>query len=158
MGTFMQNNLVAMALAPDADRYDSDPATDVYNMKDYDEITFIVVEGAGGTGTATITVEECDDVTPTNSTAIAFDYKTATTANTTATWSGWTAATTAGVTPAAAAQKMTAVRVRASSLSAGYPYVRLVLTEDTDGAVDAAVVAILSDCRNKKDVLPDPTT
>ena len=79
--TFLERNLPEFALAPDADRYDSDPATDVYNLEDYEGIVFILAEGAGGTGTVKIQVEECDDVVPTNSTAIAFNYRLLTSAN-----------------------------------------------------------------------------
>ena len=158
MQTFMENNLLAMALAPDADRFNGDPATDVYSLENYDEITFVVIEGAGGVGTATITVEECTSAAAAGATAIGFKYKTATTADTTATWSTWSTATSSGHKPAAAANKMTAVRVRASELSNGSPFVRVQLAEDDSTAVDACVIAILGDCRYSGEVPPDPTS
>ena len=67
---FTERNQIVAALYPDADRYDSDPSTDIFDTRDYRHITFLLIEGAGGTGTCTITVGECDDTTPTNETAM----------------------------------------------------------------------------------------
>jgi len=158
METFMEHCCPAMALAPDADRWNGSPASDVYSMANYSEITFLVIEAAGGVGTATITVEECTSAAGAGATAIAFDYKTATSADSSATWSAWTAATDAGFKPAAGANKMTAVRVLASDLSEDSPYVRAKLTEDNSDPCDACIVAILSNCRYPGEVPPDPTS
>jgi hypothetical protein len=151
---FMQNNLVTCAKLPDADLYNSDPATDVYNMKNYDRITFILVEGAGGTGTAVLTVEECTSAAAAGATAIAYRYKTCADAGSADTWSAWTAIASTGYTTVAGANKMVAIEVRSNELSAGYPFIRLQLTEDANDPVDACVMAILSDPRDSQDVMP----
>lgn len=136
--------IVPLVLAPDADRYNTDPATDIVSLKRASRAVFIIAEGAGGTGTAKIQVEECDDVTPTNSTAIAFRYRTLTTAGGLDTWADWKTAVAAdGVTPAAGANKATLVEVHESDLSAGFPFVRVKLTEAEDSPVDAAVFALV---------------
>ncbi len=152
---FTEQHLVVPALYPDADRYNSDPATDVFDMRLYDHITFILTEGAGGTGTVKIQVEECDDTTPSNSTAIAFNYRVASTPDT---WGALTAATSAGYTTTAGANKQVAVEVDAAELSDGYPYVRLQLTEVVDNPCDASVIAILSKARYPQEVLDTSLT
>lgn len=139
------------ALQPDADRYNGDPATDIFNMKLYEHICFILMEGAGGTGTVKIQVEECDDATPSNSTAIAFNYRVATTIDT---WGAVTASASTGYTTTAGANKMVAVEVSASELTVGYPFVRLQLTEVADDPCDAGVIAILGGARYKSAVMP----
>ncbi len=154
MRMFMQNNLPVFALAPDADRFNGDPASDVYCLKYYDRITFLVIEGAGGTGTATITVEACDDSVPTTTAAIPFKYKTLTSADSSDAWSAVQAAPAAGITPAAGANKMTMIEVKANELGIGYSWCRLQLTEVADDPVDACVVAILSGPKSAQDLMP----
>ena len=50
--------------------------TDVVNMANYTHATVVVQMGAWAGGTSTITVEYCDDNTPTTDTPMAFKYKT----------------------------------------------------------------------------------
>jgi hypothetical protein len=155
MKYFTEEHLVVPALYPDADLYAADPATDIINTKNYDHVTFILTEGAGGTGTVKIQVEECDDTTPTNSTAIAFNYRVATTPDT---WGAITASASTGYTTTAGANKQVAVEIDAAELTDGYPYVRLQLTEVADSPCDAGVIAILSRPRYAQDVLPGALT
>lgn len=146
MQTFSEmNKIVPLALAPDADRFDADPASDVIFLTKAKGVCFVVAEGAGGTGTATITIQACDDATPSNTSAIAFRYRTLTTAGGLDTWGAWQNATSSGVTPGAGAGKATLVEVRSDELPAGYPAVRLKLTESADDPVDAAVFAVVYD-------------
>lgn len=149
---FTELNHPVYALMPDADRYNSDPATDVFNMENYDHITFILMEGAGGTGTVKIEVEECTTAAGANNTAIAFRYRLM---STTDTWGALTASASTGYTTVAGANKMVAIEVDASELSDGYNFVRLQLTEVADDPCDAAVIAILSQPRYAQAV---PTT
>ena len=55
----LQHTKFINALPPVADAY-SNTATDVINMKGFNTCTFIVQEGVGTAGTATLTVEACD--------------------------------------------------------------------------------------------------
>ncbi len=147
---FTQRHLPVFALAPDADRYASDPATDVINMANYRHVTFLLIEGAGGTGTATITVEECTALDGTGATAIAFNYRLAATADT---FAALTAAAAAGYLTIAGANKMVAIEIDSAELSDGSPFVRLTLTEAVASAVDACVIAIASEARYPQDTL-----
>ena len=149
---FMEEFLPVCALLPDADRYTANPATDVYNLKYYQEITFILFEGAGGAGTTTLTVEECTAADGTGATAIAFKYRLLANAGSADTWGAWTAATSSGYLTIAGANKGVAIRVTADMLSAGYPYVRVQTTEDDSTAVDAVIIAILGGARYPQNV------
>lgn len=74
-------------------------ASDVINMANYSHMTIIVSQGAWAGGSSTLTVEYCDDNTPTTDTAMAFNYRTAVTgAGATDLMGALTAATSAGIT------------------------------------------------------------
>lgn len=154
MNAFMEENQVVCVLLPDADRWAGDSATDVVNMKLYGRCTFIIIEGAGGTGTMTPTVEECTAADGTGATAIAHRYKLCASAGSADTWTAWAAATTAGVISVAGANKMTAIEVRSSDLSSGSPFVRLQVTETDSTAVDGCIMAILSEPHYAESPMP----
>lgn len=152
---YTEHNFPVNVLMPDADRYNGDPSTDIVNLGKYNRAAFIVTEGAGGTGTATITVDACDNTTPSNTSAIAFRYRVTSAIGT---WGAWAAATTSGYTTVAGANKQIAIEVTSSELPDGYPYVRLTLTEVADSPVDAAVECTLSEPRYPGVSMPSPLT
>ena len=137
------------------DVFNGDPSTDIVGLSRYEEVVFLIVKAAGATGTATITVEACDDVTPSNNTAIAFRYKVCTSGNT---WGAWTAATTAGFATTAGANQAYMIAVKAEDLTAGYEYVRLVATEVVDSPCDGAILCILMSPRYSQDVQKEAIT
>jgi len=118
--------------------------SDIWNMRNYAHCT--IVCGLGVTGAATtITVEECDDVTPSNSTAIAFSYYAETTAAGD-TLGARTAATTAGITGSTNDGVFYVIEIDASQLTDGFPYLRVVFS-DPSAATLATAVVILSGAR-----------
>ena len=123
--------------------------TDVFNLAKYRKVLFIIQLGAGATGTGVVTVESCDDVTPSNTVAIAFNYKAMTTVDT---WGTTTAVANTGFTTAAGTNKCYMVEVDASELSGTNHYVRLKITEDTDSPCDGCVLTILGASRYQDDV------
>ena len=127
---------------------------DIVGLKGYDHVTLIVYVG-NVAGDITLTVEECDNVTPSNNTAIAFNYRKASAgaAGSSELDGALTAATTSGITIAAASDdnKIIVVEIDAAELSSGYPYVRAVLS-DPSAAGLATIIAILSQARYLKDV------
>lgn len=141
MAKFSEENEIRTVLAPDADRWTSNPATDVVSLKYWDHVTFIVTEGAGGVGTRTTKVEKCTSKAAANNTAIAFNYRVGTY---TGALGAITAATSAGYLQPAGANKHLIIEVDAAELGPSYPFVRLTFTETDSTAVDAAVIAILS--------------
>ncbi len=137
--------IVPLALAPDADRYSGNPDTDWIRCKE--SVLFLIVEGAGGTGTAAITVNEATDNAGDSSAPMAFRYRLLTTAGGLDTWGAWQTATSSGVTPAAGAAKATLIEVRHDELTEGNDFLSLTLTEGVASAVDAAVIALVAQDR-----------
>jgi len=142
-------------VAPSSDVYDSDPATDVVFFKNYDRIMFVLIQKTAGsnTGTATVTLEKCDDATPTTATAVAFTYWKNEAAATADTFTKATA-TTAGFTTTANKTAIYIVEAKASDMGDGFPACRLQLTEAVDDPVIGCVLAICGDARYPGDSLP----
>lgn len=140
-----QLKIVPLALAPDADRWNSNPTTDW--IKCQSRVCFIVVEGVGGTGTAAITLNEASDNGGTGTAAMAFNYRLLTTSGGLDTWGAWLAATSSGVTPAAGAAKATLVEVRFDELTEANSFVSLTLTEGVNSPIDGAVFALVAQDR-----------
>lgn len=131
------------ALVPVADALAGTKYTDVVSLKNHDLVEFILQKGAGATGTSTVTVEACDDTTPTTSEAIAFKYQAITSGDT---HGALTNATTSGFTTTAGANQMYKIVVHAQDLaSLGYEYVRVKFVEVADDPVTAGVLAVFRD-------------
>jgi len=128
-------------LAPDADRFGSDDATDIFELQG-DGAAFLVWYGTNASsGASTLQVEACDGVSATNSTAVAFYYKSSTTFDT---WGNWAAATTSGITVGGSADSAWWIYVPAAELaSEGYGYVRVNTTESTNQEADGVVAAFV---------------
>ncbi|MBT3274195.1 MAG: hypothetical protein HN368_13640 [Spirochaetales bacterium] len=102
--------------------------TDVVNLENYHNVQFIIPLGVVTGDTIAATVEECDDTTPSNSTAIAFYYRLSSAVGTDS-MGARAVATTAGVTVAATDDnKVLIIDVASDELTDGFPYVRAVLT------------------------------
>lgn len=143
-------NHIVKVLDPVADAFASTPTTEVINMENWGHIQFIVYKGVGTTGTSTITVEACDDVTPSNTSAVAFMYQAITTGDTEG---APTAATTAGFTTTAGSSQLYKIDVDADALAAsGYHYIRLKAVESVDSPVVGCILAILTEGKYKEAV------
>jgi len=151
---FTENNAITTVLAPAADRFNTNPATATVKLSHYSHATFVVTEGAGGTGTATLVLQECSAANGSGATAIPFRYRISTDAG--LTFGPLQAATASGVTPAAGANKVTVIEVDDRELSADKPWVRVQTTEAVDAPVAASITAILSKPRNARAVLISP--
>lgn len=115
--------------------------SDIFSMKDASHVSIIIQAGVTGAA-STVTVEECDDVTPSNSTAIAFKYAAETSAAGD-TLSSLTAATTAGFATSTNDNIFYVIEIDAEELTEGYPYLRVVFS-DPGAATIVSVVAVLS--------------
>ena len=108
-------------------------------------VLFEITKGVGATGTATITVLSCDDTTPTNTAAVAFQYRISTTPDT---WGAWTQATTAGFALTAGSNQMYQIYVDGQKLAANnYGYVQLKSVEVVDSPVLAGINAYVENTR-----------
>lgn len=121
--------------------------SDVWSMAEHSHVSIVVLLGVTGAAT-TITVEECDDFTPSNSAAINFEYYQEET-DSGDTLSARQSATTSGFAASANDNIMYVIEVDASELSAGYPNLRVVFS-DPSAQTFASVAAILSGARYAK--------
>lgn len=118
--------------------------SDILSMKNYGRAVFTMLMEHGATGTTLVTVEACDDVSASATEAIVFRYKKVSTIDT---QGDVTAATVAGFTTAAGADKMYIVEVDADDLPDGYNFVRLSCVEAVDSPIDGSVTGLLCDPR-----------
>lgn len=158
---FCQNHKIVHGVLPVAEFYEVSTNTNFtvpISMANFGHATFILYEGVGTTGTATLTMQSCDNTTPDTQTAIAFDYAVmaptaavlaAGTANDTYTNMG--TATTAGFATTAGSGHIYICEVDATGLYSTDQYVRLLATELVDAAVLAGVLVILSEPRMSGD-------
>ncbi len=125
--------------------------SDVWSMGLYKRASIIV--GLGVTGAAsTITVEECDDFVPTNTTAIPFNvYKQEALAGDVL--GARVAVLAAGFATSLIDSIFYVIEVDVTELSAGRPNLRVVLS-DPAAATLAYVLAVLSDARYPADQSP----
>jgi hypothetical protein len=122
--------------------------SDVFSMKNHGHATIIVTAGTTNSDAGNITIEECDNFTPSNSTAIAFSYyKEETDGGDTL--SAKQSATTAGIDVSANDNTTHVIEIDAAELTDGYPNLRLCWS-DPGGATYGSAVAILSGTRYAK--------
>ncbi len=119
-------------------------SSDVWSMGNASHASIIVCYGVTG-GTSAITVEECDDFTPSNTTAIAYaSYSEVTAGGDTPATRAATAA--GGLTSSANDGIFYQIEVDASQLTDGFPNMRVVIA-DPSGATFAAILVFLSGFR-----------
>lgn len=119
--------------------------SDVFSLKDYAHASIVVTAGATNADAGNITVEECDNVTPSNDTAIAFDYYAEETAAGD-TLGARTAATTAGIDVSANDNITYIIEIDASQLTDGFPCLELKWSAP-GGATLVSAVAVLTGAR-----------
>ena len=126
-----ENYHLAIGKSPVADFAATSAISDVVNMKNFHSFGAIVFWGVGTTGTFTATVEACDDVVPTNVTAIPFKYRVITGGlNAGDTHGTLTQATAAGFTSTAGSHQIVVIEVASEELGdTGKSYARVKLTE-----------------------------
>jgi hypothetical protein len=141
---FLDQTLHVVGLTSPVDTASTTVNSDVVGVKEYHAIEFLVYFGTITGDTVAVTVEECDDIVPTNTTAIAFKYRKGS-ATGTDSMGAVTDATTSGVTIAATDDdKLLLIDVDPAALSAGRPYLRVVADPGASAsAVEIAILAIL---------------
>ena len=136
---------------PIADAFAATVSSDVVNVSGLRRVLFVVYAGVGATGTSTFTVEACDDVVPTTTSAIAYQSRLI---NTGDTEGAITARTTAGHIPTAGSSKIVLFEVDENALAAsGYGFVRLTAVESVNNPVLGSILVIgeAKDARSVKD-------
>jgi hypothetical protein len=136
-------NHVVKGLDPVADAFSGTVYSDIINMKEHNHIQFLIYKGVGTTGTSTITVEACDDVSGSNVSAVPFKYQACTTGDT---FGDLTAATATGFATTAGSSQVYKIEVDADALAAsGYGYIRLKAVEVADSPVLGGIIAVLTE-------------
>lgn len=134
-------------LPPVADYGAAGVSSDVIDMSGHNKAIFVIQKGAGATGTGVLTIEACDDTTPSNTTAVPYRYRETTAADVLGTL---TEAAAAGYTVTAGANILVVVEVDAVEVrkaGATFEFVRLTMTESTDSPVLAGILVILAEPR-----------
>ena len=134
------------ALAPAADRWNTNPTTDSISLKNHNKLTFLAYQSGGTTGNATFTVLASSDSAQTGAEAVAFRYRKMTTGASDVLGS-ITNATTAGFATTANEDSIYEIEVLSSELPDGKPWVHLLCTETTNDPVNGCVIALLSQPR-----------
>lgn len=137
----MEQGHFEVGLSPVADFAGADPTyTDVLNMRDHESVLFIVMLGVhtGGTGTVKFTVNACDDVVPTNETAVPFRYRVTVAGSNPGAITATTAST--GVTSAVTDHQIIEIEVLAEDVGAtGKSFLRLKHDEVVNDPIVGAV-------------------
>ena len=142
MDTYMH---LVKGLDPVADAFSGTVYSDVISMKNHNHIDFIIYKGVGATGTSTITVEACDDTTPSNASAVPFHYQAITSGDTAG---ALTQVANTGFVTTAGSSQLYKVSIDAQALLAsGYEYVRLKAVESVDSPVLGGIIACLCEPR-----------
>jgi hypothetical protein len=131
------------ALAPAADRWNTDPVTDSINLKNHNRLTFLVYQEGGTTGKATVTVLASSDDARTGAVALPFRYRKMTT-GTSDTLGSVTAVADTGFDTTANQDSIYEIEVLSSELPDGKPWVHLKATEAANDPVNGCVIALLS--------------
>ena len=151
-GLMLETMHVAKGIDPVADAFaGANKRSDVYAMRDYESVVFLVYIGVGTTGTSTIVVNSCDDVTPSNRTAIKYYSRDILATDV---QGAITERAAAGYIPAAGSSKIVLIEVRAQDLVEGDAFVEIEFDESVDAAVLGGVCAIFFQGRYKEDVSP----
>ncbi len=117
--------------------------SDVFSLKNYQHATIIVQCGATNADAGFITIEECDDFTPTTDTAIAFSYYKEETAAGDTLSAKQAAVAATGIDVSANDNLTYVIEIDAAQLTEGYPGLYLKWSAP-GGATLVSAVAILS--------------
>jgi hypothetical protein len=145
MGSLLMERLQFIkGIDPVADAFTGTVSTDVVDMAAFERVVFLFYGGVGATGDSTVTIEACDDTTPSNTTAVAYYSREDHAGDEGAI----TVRAAAGFIPTAGSSRIAAFEVTQQQLAAtGYRYVRATFVEDTDSPV-LGCVAILGEARD----------
>lgn len=152
---FLFDKHIVQGLVPAADAFSAGVATDVVSLRDYNRVTFVIITGAiQDSGVSNIvTVNACDNVVPSNTTAIPFHHRSLEWSTSADTWGALALAAATGTNltddhaVANAVHLVTVTADMVESAAPGYGYVQLAIAETADKTVTAAVLVILDEPR-----------
>jgi len=137
-------------LDPVANAFAGTVYSDIVSMSNHNIVQFVIYKGVGATGTSTITVEACDNVSASNVAAVPFRYQKISTGDTAG---ADTAATTAGFATTAGSSQLYIITAEAEALAAsGYEFIRLKAVEVVASAVLGGILIIQDEPRENRPV------
>lgn len=137
----LENLRIAKGLDPVANAFAGTVRSDVLRVTEAHKAIFLIYKGVGTTGTSVVTVQACDDASPSNETAVAFRYRRL---NSTDSPGAVTECASTGFTTTAGSSDLYAIEVDCKALaSSGYKFVCLKMVESAASAVVGAIVAML---------------
>ena len=149
-----EHKIVHLSTKSMTDRLNGNWASDVIHMREYNDIIF-VLDQASGVGQGEISVQRCDDVTPTTTAGLPGGrYRISQTPDT---WTAWAAVpTSSGFLTGVLPDKTIEVHVRNDEIggTSGFEYIRLNIDEVTNSPIDSDMIAILFNPRYGEDVDP----
>jgi hypothetical protein len=134
---------IVKGLDPVADAFDGTVYSDIVSLKNHGACEFVIYKGVGTTGTSTVTVQACDDVSASTTSAITFKYQAITSGDT---HGEMTDATISGFTTTAGSSQLYRIYVNREQLAAsGYEFVRLCCVESVNSPVLGGILVVLSE-------------
>lgn len=126
-------------------------ASDVIDMRDWQDCIFVINQ-TSGVGQGEVSIQRCDDVTPTSTAgAPSWRWRKSTAPDA---WNAWTQVTSSsgfltGITP----DKVFECHIRGDEVggTSGWQYVRLNIDQVTDSPVDIDIIAICFNGRYMED-------
>lgn len=152
---FLWGKHIVQGIVPAADRFAGGTNSDVVSLKDYNRVTWLIITGAiEDTGISNlVTVDACDDSTPSNTTAVPFYRRSLQWSTSADTWGALTLVSASGYnftsnnTVANAVHLITVTADMLNSAAQGYEYARLTIAETANKTITAAVLCILDEAR-----------
>jgi len=138
-------------LVPTADYAAGGVSSDIVECRSAAGVLIIIERGdsTGGTATGVVTVQACDDVTPTTTANVPFHYRSMTTTDT---WGAWTLVANTGFTMPTGDNQMHQIWVSGAELAAnGYGYVRVSITEPVNDPVVGSILIGVVQTRYQRD-------
>lgn len=144
----LERSQTEVGIAPVADFAGADPTySDVISLKNHNRAVIRIMLGVVNTSTVKFTVNACDDVVPTNETAVDFWYRVTVAGSAPGAITRTTAAT--GVTSAATASQIIEIEItQADLLASGYSFFRLKNDEVTNDPALGAISITLYEPRH----------
>lgn len=141
---------ILKAIDPSADVFAGGVDSDVFNMKGYGRIAFIVAAKSASTGVGTFTVKACTDVSKTSPEALPFLQRKIADGATEA-MTALTAVASTGVACTASAYELHVIEVAAADLPQTKNFIYLSVAETVDAAIVGAAIAVLYEPRSVSD-------
>jgi hypothetical protein len=154
---FAEQHLVVNGSTKTRDIFDTAKQSDIYNMKDWEDVIFIITKSTG-VGASRYHLRSVSAVSAGSSHGMPFKYRYATGTAASSVMTAWADATSSGFISTVGASQIYELWGKADDLYAGDHYVMFDSTEITNSAVDATITALFFNGRFHEDINVDILT